>query len=162
MAGDVVEFHPNFGTGIYYNTERFYVGVSVPQLVQTKFDNDNPTSYAKILRHYFIHSGYVFDVHYNFKLKPSVLVKIVDGAPIEFDVNANLYMYDLIAFGLSWRSMDAIVMLIQVQITSKLQFGYSYDFGTTALRVVNSGSHEFSLNYRIPLPKSRILTPRYF
>lgn len=160
--GDVVEFHPNFGAGIYYNTDRFYMGASVPQLIQSKFDKNNQASYAKILRHFFIQSGYVFDLNYNFKLKPNVLVKMVDGAPIEFDLNANLYMYDRLALGLSWRSMDAIVMILQVQITNKLQFGYSYDFGTTALRVVNSGSHEFMLNYRIPLSKSRIITPRYF
>jgi len=75
------------------------------------------------------------------------LIKMVEGAPVEFDLNANFYFNELIGLGVSWRSMDAVVMLLQVQITDKLQFGYSYDFGTTDIRRVSSGSHELFLTY---------------
>ena len=162
QTGDISEFHPNFGAGVYYSTDRFYAGISAPQLVQTNYDKDNQASKAKILRHYFIQTGYVFDLNQNLKLKPNLLIKMVEGAPVEFDLNANLFIHDLIGLGVSWRSMDAIVMLLQIQITEKLQFGYAYDFGTTDLRQAHSGSHEFYLNYRLSFSKSKILTPRYF
>lgn len=161
-SGDIKEVHPNFGVGAFYATDRFYAGISAPQLVQSKFDKNNDASMAKIVRHYFMQSGYVFDLSQDLKLKPNVLVKMVGGAPVEFDVNANMYFRDLIGLGFSWRSMDAIVMLFQLQITDKLQFGYAYDFGTTAIRQVSSGSHEFYLNYRLTWSKSKIITPRYF
>jgi type IX secretion system PorP/SprF family membrane protein len=159
---DLSEFLPNFGAGVYYSTDRFYAGIGVPQLIQSKVDKGNVASESKLIRHYFVHSGYVFDLNQNLKLKPNVLFKIVDGAPLEIDLNANLYFHDLVGLGLSWRSMDAIVMLLQIQITDRLQFGYAYDFGTTALRQVHSGSHELFLNYRFSLSKSKIITPRYF
>lgn len=162
QSGDISEIHPNFGVGVFYSTDKFYVGASAPQLVQSKFDKQNQDSYAKIVRHYFIQSGYVFDLSQHVKLKPNVLIKMVEGAPLEIDLNANLFLHDLVGVGVSWRSMDAIVLLLQLQITEKLQFGYSYDFGTTAIRQVSSGSHEFYLNYRLSFSKSKIITPRYF
>lgn len=162
QTGDISEFHPNFGFGVYYSTERFYAGFSAPQLVQSRMDRNNDFSESIIKRHYFIHSGYVFDLNPDLKLKPSALIKIVEGAPVQIDLNANFYYKNLVGLGASWRSMDAIVMLLQVQITEQLQFGYAYDFGTTDIRRVSSGSHEFYLNYRLSLSKSKIITPRYF
>jgi len=161
-SGDVTEFHPNFGFGAYYSTRRFYAGFSIPQLLQTRIDKNNDNSESKIVRHYFIHSGYVFDLGKDFKVKPNVLIKSVEGAPVEIDLNANFYYKDLVGLGASWRSMDAIVMIVQVQITNKLLLGYSYDFGMTDIRRVSSGSHELSLNYRFSFTKSKIVTPRYF
>jgi hypothetical protein len=91
-------------------------------------------------------------------------VKAVDGAPVQFDVNLNLLMHDVLWVGLSWRSFESIDALLQFQISEKLQFGYAYDFSTTtALSRVNSGSHEIMLNYRVLTKKrSRFVTPRYF
>ena len=162
QTGDVSEYHPNFGFGVYYSTDRFYAGFAVPQLIQNKMDRNNPNSDSRLVRHYFFHSGYVIDLNPSLKLKPNALLKIVGGAPIELDLNANLYIKELLGVGLSWRSFESIIMILQVQATKNLNFGYSYDFGTTALRQVSAGSHEFSLNYRFTTHKSKIITPRYF
>ncbi len=162
-TGDVKEAHPNFGFGTYYFTDRFYAGISVPQLAQNTFDRDNEDSDSKIVRHYFANAGYVIDLDQNLKLKPNVLVKAVEGAPVEFDVNANLLINEVIWVGVSWRSFDSFDALFQLQVTDRLQFGYAYDFATTTdLRRVNGGSHELMLNYRFTFNKSRIVTPRYF
>ncbi|UII30119.1 type IX secretion system membrane protein PorP/SprF [Fulvivirga ulvae] len=161
--GDVQEMHPNFGFGAYYSTERFYVGFSVPQLAQNTFDKDNKDSDSRIIRHYFATTGYVFDLNRNLKLKPNLLVKAVDGAPVEFDLNTNLLINEVVWLGLSWRSFDSFDALFQLQVTDRLQLGYAYDFATTSdLRRVNGGSHEVMLNYRFSLTSKRIVTPRYF
>jgi len=162
-TGDVQETHPNFGFGAYYFTDRFYAGISIPQLAQNTFDRDNEDSDSKIVRHYFANAGYVIDLDQNLKLKPNILVKAVEGAPVEFDVNANLLIHEVIWVGVSWRSFDSFDALFQLQVTDRLQFGYAYDFATTTdLRRVNGGSHELMLNYRFTFNKSRIVTPRYF
>ena len=161
-TADMSEFHPNFGFGAYYTTERFYAGFSVPQLVQAKLDRENPDINGLIIRHYFIQSGYVFDLNQDFKLKPNVLIKMVNGASVEFDLNANLYYKNLVGLGVSWRTMDAVVALFHVQLTDRLQLGYAYDLATTAVRKVSYGSHEIFLNYRFSVSKLKIITPRYF
>lgn len=164
FAGDVREVHPNVGGGLFYNTKLFYVGFSAPQLIQNTFDRNNLDSDSKMLRHYFLTAGYVFTLNRELKLKPNFLVKAVAGAPVQFDVNLNLLMREVLWVGLSWRSFESVDALLQFQISEKLQFGYAYDFSTTTkLSRVNSGSHEIMLNYRVLTKKrSRFVTPRYF
>lgn len=160
---DVHESHPSFGFGIYYNTNRFYVGLSAPQLNQFKTNKNNPDSDSKIIRHYFFTTGYVFDLSPALKLKPNILIKAVNGAPIELDLNANLLIQDVIWVGVSWRSFDSFDAILQAQLTDQLQIGYSYDFATTsAISRVNNGSHEIMLNYRFSFNRNRVITPRYF
>lgn len=159
---DINEFQPNFGFGVYYSSNRFFLGLSVPQLLQHNMDNSRDGVAARFLRHYFVHTGFLFDLSQNFKLKPNLLVKAVSGAPVEFDLNANLYYKNLLGFGVSWRTMDAVVLMLHVQIAEKLQFGYAYDITTTELRKVSNGSHEIYLNYRLPLSFTNVITPRFF
>jgi len=164
FAGDVREIHPNVGGGLFYNTKLFYMGFSAPQLIQNTFDKDNLDSDSKMVRHYFLTAGYVFTLNRQLKLKPNFLVKAVSGAPVQFDINANLLIQEVLWVGLSWRSFESIDALLQFHITEKFQFGYSYDFiTTTELSRINSGSHEIMLNYRLQKKKrSRFVTPRYF
>jgi type IX secretion system PorP/SprF family membrane protein len=162
-TGDIKETHPSFGAGVFYNTKRFYVGLSVPQLLQTTFDRNNPDSDSKMVRHYFLTTGYVFKLDRHLKLKPNILIKAVSGAPVQFDLNLNLLMHEVLWVGLSWRSFESVDALLQLQVSKKLQFGYSYDFSTTTkLSRINGGSHEIMLNYRVIQKRSKIITPRYF
>ncbi|MDH5368280.1 MAG: type IX secretion system membrane protein PorP/SprF [Cyclobacteriaceae bacterium] len=161
--GNIKEMHPNVGFGLYYNTSRLYAGISTPQLIQNIFDKSNPDSDSKILRHYFTAVGYVFPLNRSLKLKPNVLIKMVDGAPMQIDINANLLIKEIVWIGFSWRSLDSIDGLFQIQVTDQLQFGYAYDFITTTdLSRVNNGSHEIMLNYKFNFYKIRVITPRYF
>ena len=162
-GADIQESQPNFGFGMYYTTDRFYAGLSIPQLMQARLDRGNPDVDGFLIqRHYFIHTGYLFDMGLNFKLKPNVLIKMVSGASVEMDLNANLYYKNLLGLGVSWRTMDAIVAMLHVQVTNNFRFGYAYDITTTSVQKVSYGSHELFLNYRISLAKSKMLTPRYF
>jgi type IX secretion system PorP/SprF family membrane protein len=162
-SGDIRETHPNFGAGVFYNTKDFYIGFSVPQLLQTSFDRDNPDSDSKMIRHYFLSTGYVFTLDRLFKLKPGLLVKAVSGAPVQLDLNLSLLMNEILWVGLSWRSFESVDALLQFQVTKKLQFGYAYDFSTTTeLSRINGGSHELMLNYRVIEKRSRKKIPRYF
>jgi type IX secretion system PorP/SprF family membrane protein len=163
LAIDTRLVRPTIGFGLYYNTDRFYAGISVPQLNQTSLDVKNPDSDAKIVRHYFASAGYVFDLNHALKLKPNILIKAVEGAPVEFDLNANLLIKEVVWVGLSWRTFDSFDAILQLQVTDQLQVGYAYDFATTSdLSRVNGGSHELMLNYRFVFNRTRIITPRYF
>lgn len=160
---NITEWQPNFGFGAYYYTDRFYLGVSVPQTLENTFDEEFDDSNSELVRHYFISSGYVFDLSQDLKFKPNILVKAVNNAPVEFDLNANFLIKELIWLGVSWRSFDSFDALFQLQVSPQLQIGYAYDFATTTdLRRVNSGSHEFMVNFRFVKGREKVLTPRYF
>lgn len=163
FANDVRSITPTVGFGTYYQTDRFYVGFSIPQINQSNLDNQNQGANSKLIRHYFLNAGYVIDINPLLKLKPNVLVKSVAGAPLQVDLNANVLINEIIWLGLSWRSFDSIDALAQFQVSPQLQVGYAYDFATTtSLNSVAGGSHEFMLSYRLANTRSRIVTPRYF
>ncbi|MFY0653954.1 MAG: type IX secretion system membrane protein PorP/SprF [Cyclobacteriaceae bacterium] len=151
---------PNIGAGFFYSTDRFYLGLSSPFLLNNKIETaDDP---VEQIRHMFATSGFVVDLNRYLKLKPSVLLKMVQGAPIEMDFSAMLLIDDKIWVGLAYRSFDSIDLLLELQLNSKFSLGYAFDYSVTDLNRVNSGSHELMLNYILSFSRSRVITPRYF
>ena len=164
LTANVNVSRPNFGTGLMWHSDKFYLGLSVPQIVNQKMDPNNIASDAELIRHYFLLGGYVFPVSSNVLLKPNFLFKAVPGAPAQIDVNLNVLLQDIVWVGVSYRQLESLSGLLQIQITPQFQVGYSVDILTDDyLRNVNSGtSHEIMINYIIEMPQTKILTPRYF
>jgi len=162
VGDDIRAALPNFGAGLYYYTDRFYAGISVPHILNNEYDRSNVTRIAKQVRHYFLTAGFVKDINFWLKWKPNLLLKVVDGAPVQFDLNSNFLISDVLWLGASWRSFDSFDVLAEIQINNQLRFGYAYDITTTDLGRVNNGSHEVMLNYIFRFSKEKVITPRYF
>lgn len=156
----------NFGTGVYYNSDKFYVGLSAQDLLNSRITEyvaqDDSTGGSFKNLHLFFATGYVFTLDETFKLRPSVLVKGVKGAPVEADLNAMLWINDVIAIGAQYRTSADVAGILEVQATAQIRIGYSYDYSTTRLRNFNSGSHEIMLRYEFGFERGKILSPRYF
>jgi len=153
------EFAPNFGAGLYYYTSKFYVGFSVPQFLNGEVGDDGYSQQ----KHYFVNGGIVFNVSDNIKLKPNFLLKMVDGAPLSADLNLNALFNDFIWVGVSVRPPESISGILQVNVSPKFSVGYAYDqIIQEQLKEIGTSSHEVMVNYRIPLFKDRVVTPRYF
>lgn len=156
----------NFGTGAYYNSDRFYIGLSALDLLSNRLYNSSTevesTNRAKQAVHLFLTSGYVFPLGESFDLKSSVLLKGVKGAPLEGDVNATLWISDVVAIGAQYRTNANVSLLAEFQATQQIRIGYAYDHSTTSLRSFNSGSHEIMLRYEFSFDSGKTITPRYF
>jgi type IX secretion system PorP/SprF family membrane protein len=153
---------PNIGIGLYYYSDKGYVGLSAPKLLQHDLETGNTTT-SKELRHYFLIGGYVFDVSENLKFKPSFLVKAVEGAPLSMDLTGMAFIKEKLGVGLSYRNGDSFSGLLQYYITPQFRLGYAYDFTTTQLHDFNSGSHELMIGYDFKYGEStRIYSPRFF
>jgi type IX secretion system PorP/SprF family membrane protein len=163
FASNVSKFMPNIGLGIYYSTDKLYIGLSSPHLLNNQLDNSSGTT-ARQYRHYFLMGGYLFKLNHALKLRPSVLVKQVYGAPIQADLNCNLWFYDKFAVGLSYRSLDAPMILLEAQILEQLRFGYAFEYTVNSFSKYAShyGTHELMLRYEFGYDKGKVLTPRYF
>ena len=156
---------PAVGLGIYYNTNKFYAGFSVPNVLKsrlTAFDVMNSGIQKVNNTHLFFTTGYVFDVNEDVKIKPSTMIKIVGGAPIEADLNTNVWLRDLIGLGFSYRTGDAMVGMAEVQVNNQFRLGYAYDITISPLKYYNNGSHEFLLRYEIGNNRSKVKSTRYF
>lgn len=156
---NVNKFLFNVGTGVYYNSDKFYVGLSAPQLLPNKLYS---TNLSKQEIHLFLTAGVVFALNDDFKLKPSIMVKEVKGAPIEGDLNATLWIKDVLAIGAQYRSNADVSGLLEVQATPQIRIGYAYDHSITKLQQFNSGSHEIMLRYEFGFSKDKFISPRYF
>jgi len=162
FSEDVRRFMPNVGVGMYFDTERFYAGISIPKFFENRFvDNANATD-AQERRHFFFITGAVFDLSRDIKFKPSILLKGVEAAPLSADLNLSFLFRDRIWAGGYYRFGDSFGGIIGYYITPQLMFGYSYDYTTTDLQNFNSGSHEISLTYDFDFKNQKVRSPRYF
>lgn len=157
------EFTPNIGAGVYLHSDNTYVGISVPNFLETQRYKDQG-NYATVQEkmHFYLIAGHVFDLNPNLKFKPSVLTKVVNGAPLQVDLSANLMFNEKLTLGLSYRWSAALSALVGFQITDGLFAGYSYDAETTRLSTYNSGSHEIFLRFELFKSYDKIITPRFF
>ena len=151
----------NFGFGLYYYTDKFYIGASIPTLMDRHF-SENDVVQAKMDRHYYINAGYVFDLDKNFKLMPSVMVRYVEGSFATMDLNATLYYDNLFGIGISYRSKESMSALFQLFVNEELIIGYAFDYVLSDISMATYGSHEIMVNYRFAFNKKRYISPRYF
>ena len=149
------------GAGIYYNTDKFYAGVSVPNVLNSS-DLNAANGVKASFKHLFVTAGYVFDLSDDVKLKPSSLMKVVSGAPIEFDFNTNLWLKDMVGLGVSYRTGDAIVGMAELQLNRNLRIGYAYDYTFSALKAFTTGSNEVMFRYEFGKDNKNIKSTRYF
>lgn len=156
---------PRFGTGVYYDTERFYLGASAPNLLSNTYNLENAPVQgyqAQQRNHYFFTTGVVIPLGESLDFKPSVLAKFVQNAPLEFDLNASLLIKKAFWIGASYRTGDAILFMAQYVHNNRFSIGYAYDYTLTDLSNFNSGSHEIMLGVDLGGGRKKIITPRYF
>lgn len=162
FAQDINKLQPNFGLGVHYYTDNYYVGLSAPHLLETKF-NDNNSVESFLNRHYLLTAGVLIPLNYNIILRPSFLMKTVPShAPVTMDVTLAAIFHDQFWVGLSHRFKDSFDLALQYELTSGIRFGYSYDFPISEINKVSSGSHELMLGYDFSKKTGKVITPRYF
>ena len=144
---------PNVGAGVFYFTDKYYFGLSAPNLLTTthlEAENGVRTTGVESI-HYFLTGGYVFDINDNLKFKPAFMLRGVEGAPLAADFTANVLINEKIEAGIGYRLEDAVSALVNFRITKDLRIGYAYDYTTGNLSDFSSGSHEIFILFDVDL-----------
>lgn len=163
-------FSPNVGLGLYYHSNKFYAGLSAPNLLQTEhFDNSqrdaNTVQFLSKERiNFYLITGYVFDLNGNLKFKPALLTKMVGGAPLQVDFSANFMFNERFTFGAAYRWDAALSAMAGFQISDQFMLGLAYDKETTDLggTQFNDGSFEVFLRFELVKSFQRLVSPRFF
>ena len=156
------KFSPNIGAGIYLHSDKAYVGLSVPNFIESdRYDDDQVAIFKEKINYYFI-AGYVFDINPSIQFKPALLTKLVQGAPLQVDVSGNFMFDEKFVLGLGYRWDASVSAMAGFQVSEGLYVGYAYDHETTRLQKYNSGSHEIFLRFELFNSYSRITSPRFF
>jgi len=156
------EFTPNIGAGIYWHTEKSYVGFSVPSFLESTRYNNNIQSTMQQKMHYYLMAGHVFEINPTLKFKPAFLLKAVEGAPLQADITGNFLIHDKFTIGGAYRWDAAWSALLGFQVTDGMFIGYSYDSDIKALRNYNNGSHEIFVRFELFNKYRRVNSPRFF
>jgi type IX secretion system PorP/SprF family membrane protein len=156
------KFSPNIGAGVYWHSDKAYIGLSVPNFLETNRYDANEVAIFKEKINYYLIAGYVFDLNQDIKFKPAILTKLVEGSPLQVDLSANFMFNNKFVVGVAYRWSAALSAMVGFQITDGLYLGYGYDRETTDLNNYNSGSHEIFLRFELFTDYSRITSPRFF
>ena len=156
---------PSFDFGAYYYKTKFFAGLSINHLTKHRFNfKDFPDSVSTnmiLRRHFMLNTGYVWELKKNFILKPSLMLKLVPGAPANLDINLSALLYKKVWLGLSFRNKSSVVLMTDINITDFMRIGYSYDISVNKLSTYNKGSHEIFLGFDFNLKNTQTISPRY-
>lgn len=154
---------PSFDAGMYYYTKQFYIGFASTHLTQSKFTYENypGTSNLFLKRHYMLATGYAFELSPKVVFKPSTLIKYVDAAPVNVDLNASFLFNKVFWLGASFRTGNGLTFISEFYITDWMRLGYSYDMVFNRLKKFTMGTHEIVAGFDLNVRKVKHISPRY-
>ena len=163
---NINSYKPNFGGGLYYSQKNFFIGLSVPFILNSSSKTNIDLTSITTARYYFLRSGFIHPITADEKVKinPSILLRVQEGQPVSMDINNAFIFYDIVSAGVSYRSGDALISFIDFKIFDNLHFAYSYDWTASGIRKYSNGSHEFMINYRVKVRRvhKELECPTYY
>lgn len=161
---------PNVGFGVYYSQTNWFAGASAPHLLVNSLNQSRPSvginqstqDLAILSRHFFLWGGVALPLSKDVVFRPTVLMKYVQAAPVEFDLTAHFILKNKFWAGASLRTRDGILGMLQYQFNSQLMGGYAYDYPLTRLGKYTSGTHELMLRYEFKYAEDAVKSPRFF
>ena len=156
---------PNFGMGLYIDSDKFYAGIATPRLLENDLDYTNGqatvNSSARQRRHFYLMGGFIMDISRQVKFKPATLIRYTDNAPVSVDVNGSFLFAEKLWLGATWRNGDSFDVLAQF-VLGNMRLGYAFDYTTTQLNNYNQGTHEIMFSILLDNNSKGIHHPRYF
>ena len=158
---------PNIGAGVFWHTNKWYIGLSTPRILNTDYNKGQSggIDYVSLERvSYYVTGGYVFNISESTKFKPAFMMKATNGAPLSYDITANFLFNEKLWLGAAYRineSAGALGGIVDFQVSKQLRLGYAYEYPISDIRPYTSGTHEVLLMFEI-FKSKRIKSPRYF
>ena len=146
------KFQINIGTGVFYQHPKYYLGVSVPNLLasdEVRLKNDVMTSVAERL-HFYALGGYLWNVTNEFALKPMFQARFAKD--IEPSINftlAGVYLKNS-ELGITYRTDNALGAYLLFAIPKYfVQVGYGYENNMQPqLNLYARNTHEFLVQFK--------------
>ena len=154
LVGVYQKYLPNVGAGLYLRHNDFFVGFSVPYMINNKTaDELQAGNLSKQRRYYYLTGGIKADLSEYVQIYPSILMRFQDKAPYSMDINTMFILYNSVGLGVSYRLSDAVIGLFELQLNDNFHVGYAYDFTSSNLNRFSAGTHEIMINYRIKITR---------
>lgn len=162
FASDFSSTTFNFGAGLFYYTNKYYLAISIPNFIKSEQLDPSGIVLGNEVAHYFITGGYVFNLSESIKFKPFGLLKTAFGAPASLDLSTNFLFNEKFEVGATYRLEDSFGAMVSFVILPTLRIGYAYDHIVSNLNVTTPSSHEIIILFDINSTKRVSRSARYF
>ncbi len=152
---------PNFGFGMYYTAEKYFLSFSIPTLLGHRYEDNRFRSFSDVSNYnLLLGGGYEFQLKNEMGLKPSVLLKLRSNNRPQVDFNAKLTLNPIFDVGLSYRTEEALIGMFEAKVTNQFSIMYSFGMPLSVIAKTSFGSHELSVKYNF-VYKSNSEGPRF-
>jgi len=153
-------WYPDIRLGAYYFADNVYAGFSIGNIFTNSLiyptGGGGGSSDIRVNgndMHFYLTGGWQKKFGPHWKIRPSALIKLVPGSPMQIDINANAVFRDAFGFGLSYRTTSTLVANVSYTLNNYLIFGYAFNIGLAYRDHANFTGHEAMLAFRIKNPK---------
>ena len=148
-------FVPDADFGVYLYQEKYFVGISATQLIGLPVEiTQTATKEGEMVRHYYLHGGYKFDLGKKFQLEPSVMARTTEVTPFSIDINLRGIYQRNYWLGFSYRSSNTVIAMLGVKY-KHFVLGYAYDYSLSEINNYSSGTHEIIIGYNFKEKKQK-------
>jgi type IX secretion system PorP/SprF family membrane protein len=149
FKNDVRETKPNVGFGVMYYTDKYYLGISVPELTVTSLGTASVQNNTNFRNHYYFSGALITSTSDDIKFKPAMLLSYENGVPLIADISGTFYLKEILGLGVNYRTNNEMAGIITINIDD-FHIGYSYQFGTSSANLgsFNIPTHEVTLSFR--------------
>lgn len=156
-GGTYTQFGPDATLGFYLYSSIYHVGLSMTNLLGNKINigqDTTVTGLSRFKQHIYLHGGYKYTINRELAVEPTAIFRKVGATPLQLDFNVRVWYgkrqweNTKLWGGVSFRSQDAVTVMIGFTYQRKIEIGYSYDIGVTKLRTIHNGSHELMLGFK--------------
>lgn len=134
----------NMGAGAVLKSEKFFLGLSVPRLLPSTFENGGQ-QFELYNQHFYLATAYVHYLNEHIRLKPSVLLRGVKGAPATVDVAFHVNFNAIHTAGIFTRNFNTYGFLLQTLLKEQYRFGYVFEVPTGKSVGTQFLTHEITL-----------------
>nr|WP_315165557.1 type IX secretion system membrane protein PorP/SprF [uncultured Flavobacterium sp.] len=148
--GSISTFNPNLGVGAVLKNNKFFVSLSIPRILNTQ-NAKNENGYAMVATdrpHVYLSGGYDFDLNPSLVLKPSVLLRYVNGAPASLDLNTMLQIENNFEIGGTYRTDKAYAAMANITLSKRFVFGFAYEMSTRPELASAKNTNEILLQFK--------------
>lgn len=151
----------NFGFGALFITDKYFIGFSVPRILDFEVEDGDSNS-TRYRRHFYLSGGYLFDQFLDLKFKPSFLLRMVDDEKVTLDLNAQFLLNDVLWLGASFRNFNAAGLNAQLEVMDKFKVGYAFEMPINTVELGGYGTHELMLTLDLAIFDYHKIEKRYF
>ncbi|MBL7703463.1 MAG: type IX secretion system membrane protein PorP/SprF [Ferruginibacter sp.] len=152
--GQISKIKPEIGAGVWLYSARYFLGVSVLNIIPGKARFVKNSDYGETFTpNFFASGGYKFALSDNVTVLPSVMVQYWQPQLTSIHANVKMQYQDFFWLGASYRHADLVggySGMIGVNVSNTFNISYAYEHATSSrLQTFTKGTHEIVLGFLI-------------